>query len=217
MSGQRRESGGYCDPNKLPRGPNGRALCRLCAEEVPTSRRTFCGHACVHSWKLKTDPSYQREHVWIKDLGACRLCQHDLKKTVKRFQKVARVLTSEAPSKTASYETWPLGPRIPAIETMTQERDRIRSYKSNYARRKRVVAIWTCWTGRSAEWTVMKFKLSQAWDMDHEVPLIEGGTNDMTNLRVLCRPCHKRVTKELAGRRAANRKEAKRLSQIDQP
>ncbi len=40
-----------------------------------------------------------------------------------------------------------------------------------------------------------------AWDADHIIPLIEGGTNWMNNIRTLCLPCHKAQTKTLAGRR----------------
>lgn len=32
------------------------------------------------------------------------------------------------------------------------------------------------------------------WECDHLVSLRKGGTNDVTNLRVLCRPCHKGKT-----------------------
>lgn len=34
------------------------------------------------------------------------------------------------------------------------------------------------------------------WECDHLVPLSKGGTNDITNLRVLCRLCHKAKTAE---------------------
>lgn len=32
------------------------------------------------------------------------------------------------------------------------------------------------------------------WDCDHLVDVKNGGTNSLDNLRVLCRPCHKRKT-----------------------
>ena len=34
------------------------------------------------------------------------------------------------------------------------------------------------------------------WQCDHLVPVSKGGTNDTTNLRVLCVPCHKAKTAE---------------------
>lgn len=44
---------------------------------------------------------------------------------------------------------------------------------------------------------------SSLWDMDHTVPVVEGGGEcDLDNLRTLCLWCHKQVTAELAARRA---------------
>ena len=39
------------------------------------------------------------------------------------------------------------------------------------------------------------------WDADHILPMIEGGGNQLSNLRTLCQPCHKAETARLAGRR----------------
>ena len=47
------------------------------------------------------------------------------------------------------------------------------------------------------------------FEIDHIIPCIEGGDNRLENLRTLCIPCHKRGTKELAGRRAEKRKKEK--------
>jgi 5-methylcytosine-specific restriction endonuclease McrA len=44
------------------------------------------------------------------------------------------------------------------------------------------------------------------FDVDHIVPLVEGGTNAMENLRILCRPCHLNETKKLRARLSAKRK-----------
>ena len=40
------------------------------------------------------------------------------------------------------------------------------------------------------------------WEVDHVIPVVEGGTNEPRNLRTLCRPCHARETRALAARRA---------------
>jgi len=45
------------------------------------------------------------------------------------------------------------------------------------------------------------------WEADHIVPVIEGGGEcGLDNYRTLCIPCHKKVTAELAARRAEERK-----------
>jgi 5-methylcytosine-specific restriction endonuclease McrA len=42
------------------------------------------------------------------------------------------------------------------------------------------------------------------WELDHVVPLIEGGGHELSNLQTLCTPCHKRKTaQEATARRAA--------------
>jgi 5-methylcytosine-specific restriction protein A len=40
------------------------------------------------------------------------------------------------------------------------------------------------------------------WEVDHILPRIEGGTDDLDNLRLVCVPCHKRETRRLAKRLA---------------
>lgn len=51
--------------------------------------------------------------------------------------------------------------------------------------------------------------LQRPWQVDHITPVVEGGgACGLENLRTLCTPCHKRVTAELAARRAKHRREA---------
>lgn len=83
---------GWVSPEKLPRGPNGRVLCRWCGVEVPRGKRTFCsgvrakftyptgellvpGSGCVHEHCLRSDPGYARKCVWARDKGHCALCR----------------------------------------------------------------------------------------------------------------------------------------------
>jgi 5-methylcytosine-specific restriction protein A len=62
------------DRSGQPRGPNGRNLCRRCQKEVPAGRFTFCSDGCVHEWRLRTDPVYLREQVFLRDRGICAQC-----------------------------------------------------------------------------------------------------------------------------------------------
>jgi 5-methylcytosine-specific restriction endonuclease McrA len=69
--------GGRANRADLPKGQNGRALCRWCNLEVPPRRLTFCSEWCVHEWKIRTDPGYLREHVFQRDKGICAMCRAD--------------------------------------------------------------------------------------------------------------------------------------------
>jgi 5-methylcytosine-specific restriction protein A len=69
--------GGWADRDSLPKGLNGRALCRWCNLEVPKGRLTFCSDWCVEEWKLRTDPGYLRNKVLERDQGVCAACGTD--------------------------------------------------------------------------------------------------------------------------------------------
>ena len=89
----RTKPGGWVKPSSLDRGPGGRALCRWCRTEVPKGRRTFCSDACVHEWKLRTDPGYVREQVFARDRGVCAQCGVDtiaLRRDMRRLDYAAR-------------------------------------------------------------------------------------------------------------------------------
>jgi hypothetical protein len=76
-SKKRTMQGGSVDRNDLPKGSQGRALCRWCTLEVPSGRRTFCSEWCVSEWRLRSDPGYLREKTFERDRGICALCATD--------------------------------------------------------------------------------------------------------------------------------------------
>ena len=53
---------------------SGKPVCRWCRGPVLPPRRTFCGDACVHEWKIRSSPWYVRREVKKRDKGTCRLC-----------------------------------------------------------------------------------------------------------------------------------------------
>jgi 5-methylcytosine-specific restriction enzyme A len=94
MSTTRTMAGGWADHETLPKGPNGRNLCRWCSLEVPKRRITFCSDWCVEEWKLRTDPGYLREKVLQRDKGICSQCSIDCIATwlhLKRLRGSARL------------------------------------------------------------------------------------------------------------------------------
>ena len=79
--------GGWVPRTSLPRGPNGRGLCRWCSLEVPPRRFTFCSAYCVHEWKLRSQPRYLREQVFLRDRGVCGSCGVDTQFQLRRLRR----------------------------------------------------------------------------------------------------------------------------------
>lgn len=69
--------GGRAERKDLPKGTNGRCLCRWCSLEVPTGRHTFCSDWCVEEWRVRSDPGHLRERVLERDRGMCAHCGLD--------------------------------------------------------------------------------------------------------------------------------------------
>lgn len=61
-----------------------------------------------------------------------------------------------------------------------------------------------------AEWVQVRTPEMREAELDHVVPLVEGGDHDWHNLRLLCKPCHASETASLAARRATKRRHEKR-------
>ncbi len=160
---------GRVDARHLPKGPNGRALCRTCATEVPKGRRTFCGDECADDWAVRNSPSLMRQRVFKRDRGVCALCGVDSAHLGKTLQTEWRWLK---------------------LATTDQQRKARAEFRREY------------------RWF---FARRTYWDADHIVPVVEGGGEcSMANIRTLCVPCHQRVTKDLARRRASRRRQQRR-------
>lgn len=88
MSTQRVMPGGRADREELPKGENGRCLCRWCSLEVPVGRLTFCSDWCVEEWKLRSDPGYLRQRVFERDKGICAGCGIDCVAELYRLKRL---------------------------------------------------------------------------------------------------------------------------------
>ena len=79
--------GGRVRRTAVPRGANGRGLCRWCGLEVPPRRFTFCSAYCVHEWRLRSQPAYLREQVLLRDKGMCCGCGADTLLELRRLRR----------------------------------------------------------------------------------------------------------------------------------
>lgn len=85
------QAAGWAIESKMPKGPNGRNLCRWCGQEVPRGRQTFCSNDCVREHKIRTNPGYVRQLLFARDRGVCAICGLD---TVAEEQRLALEITA---------------------------------------------------------------------------------------------------------------------------
>ncbi len=119
MSTQRTMPGGWVDRSSLPKGPNGRNLCRWCNLEVPKGRQTFCSDWCVDEWKLRTDPGYLREKVFERDRGICAVCGTDCEAAwlhLRRLRGSARLKAKNEWRPGSRKSLWDADHIVPVVE-----------------------------------------------------------------------------------------------------
>ena len=65
----------------------GEPVCRWCRGSVKPPRRTFCGDACVHEWKIRSSPWYVRQQIKKRDKGICQLCGFNVVKAHREWTR----------------------------------------------------------------------------------------------------------------------------------
>jgi 5-methylcytosine-specific restriction protein A len=171
----------------VERDPEGFPLCRQCKGSIRTGKRpkqrTFCGPDCVHLWKLKSDPGYQAQHVLIRDQAVCATCGVDCIGLLIQL-KLERL-----------------------DEALQRHGERIR-----HANLETIALRFPVFVARCDQLALprnLRGLVRRLWEMDHTIPVIEGGGScGLENLRTLCWACHRKATAELAARRAEARKAA---------
>ena len=193
MSTKRRESS-----KDQGKGPNGRNLCRCgCGVEVEGRRLNWATNKCVEQWKERNDPQTIRRAVFKRDRGICAACGIDTEQV--------RIKSLPSDRRWALVQ-WMrrrlVGRGVKGYEADSKAIlivDRLKgSGIWDKAQRYRAIKSKQGWTPNRRTF----------WDADHIVPVVEGGGQcGLDNYRTLCVPCHKRVTRELAARRAAARRQ----------
>jgi len=80
-----RENRGFIDPKTLPINDEGYRCCRYCSGSVKPPKRTFCSPNCVHEYKLRSNGSYLRHQVYLRDRGICAIRQLDTKELARQI------------------------------------------------------------------------------------------------------------------------------------
>ncbi len=155
-----------------------RGHCGACKESLPKGRSRWCSDECSRLYLGLINPTIGRIEAYRKT-QACALCAAPL------FVRVA--------PGTLGYEgdiTYRVTSASGHVVERTEEKPRGFSLKPS------ATASW--W----AEWAQDRTPEMRDAELDHIVPLVEGGDHDWHNLRLLCRQCHVDETAKLTQRRA---------------
>lgn len=154
-------------------GVNGKRLCAWCQKkEIGKGRRKYCSKKCAEAYAISRNAGYARLKVWERDQGVCALCEFDAKLFVERvYKKLHTLLPRQAEAFNES------------VVEMLRQQGFHRAGKSYFGT------------------FIITITNDQLFDVDHILPVAEGGGGaQLDNLRTLCCPCHKQVTKELRQR-----------------
>lgn len=145
-------------------GPNGRPLCRWCASEVPTGRQSWCSDRC--SGKFRRVFSWGDIAAYVRDRDRkCQRCgtKHPGWKATRASERIALI--------------WPDG--------------HIDAGRWHY------LAPTACYRdapsrelGKPGGYYARLCDLREWWEVDHIREVVNGGTDDPANLRLLCHRCH---------------------------
>lgn len=163
------------------RDEQGRRICRWCDGLVPPPKKTFCSEHCIHEWKLRTQPEYRRPYILDRTKGVCEICGTNTFELQERLQYLTAQATNDFGQPWhQSGPVWPIGFGAVLHEAASH--------------------------GVSLAKTFVLLRRKHPYDVDHIVPLVEGGGHGLDNLRLLCIGCHESVTTALHKRRAKKKK-----------
>lgn len=165
-------------------GPNGRPVCRWCGTETQPPRNSYCSDRCRMELEIQAHYRVAAYLIADRDQWECQICGLDI-------LNLAKIVGQLGPC--ASWPRW----RVLAGGRLVQDPRRGQHHHPG------LHSSWVGWLRERGFDDVTKRRM---WDIDHIVPLAEGGPNDSTNLRTLCRPCHKGETRELQRKMAEQRR-----------
>ena len=192
--------------DQLPKGPNGRNLCRWCQKEVPPNRKTMCSDECSHEYGIRCNSAYARHCTYKRDRGVCALCGVDTDKLARVCQKLARSWSNRR------YMDTQYSQYMPAYGNWNPKwkRKSDSMIQLDLTRLQKIAAKYP-WLSALYSQKHECFKMS-LWQMDHILPVSEGGGScGLENLRTLCIGCHNKETNKLTKRRTRVKRVQKQI------
>lgn len=192
-----------------PRSPVPRSgTCTWCQGPVTPPRRSWCSDACVDEYRIRREPAYARDRVFDRDHGVCALCGLRTEEVrialASTLNEAKRLFERPRPPPRPygmSLKAWRALPPPPDTRDFSGSQRAYGHFERLAARYGVKVPGWDELGGGVAA------HVPHLWEMDHIVPVVEGGGGcGLNNLRTLCRLCHREATADLSRRRARERR-----------
>ena len=180
---------------------NGRYLCRWCQKEVPMGRKRYwCSNACVDAFKrLQCCP----DGVYNRDGGRCRICQKDISELQMHLDKMwatyRHIMHLDKKIRRGEEIEKSFGDNAQGYWIANQ--DDFSTFQDLVNEMRRYSKIFNEYLHQD-ENGVYHPKHTKAYHIDHILPVAEGGTTTLCNLRLVCTWCSEKLSAEQAHRRA---------------
>jgi hypothetical protein len=146
----------------------------------------------VQKYRLQAHWSYARQQLRAREKGVCQICRADTRKLKRSLMTLWKAAVQIGRENRSEQNLYCLG----AYQELRYAYGQISTELTRRGFHGFAVELPQSWRPRKA-WK----KPSDLWEAHHILPVAEGGTHAPENLRTLCHPCHKHVTKLLATRR----------------
>lgn len=171
----------------------GRTLCRWCRKPVAPPRKTWCSQFCVDEYLSRAQWPVMRLKIIERDkvCQVCGGCSWNKLLGISYRVKTAYALPEDERG-AQDLDGW---------GTLTRDQAWAR-VRGDMSRRRFSAERDGNWPDGSYCQVVVK------WEVDHIIAVKDGGTDDPSNLRLLCVPCHARVTADQRARWASEARQS---------
>lgn len=187
------QRGGGVNLGAIQTDAAGRVLCRWCRKPVSPPRKTWCSQICVDEYLSRAQWPVMRQRIIERD-KICQLCGgHSYDQGLGNRYRIPIAYDLPEDKRLASdLDGWAV---------FTHHQGRWASPHESRVRRfaKEQDGVWD-----PGSYCVLEVK----WEVDHIIAVKDGGTDDPSNLRLLCVPCHKKVSADQRARWASQARQA---------
>lgn len=186
--------------------------CQCCAAPIPKRRSTYCSDECNMWWGRRFDFGNPDPIVRLRDGNRCVLCRLDFSEVEPRWLAALEELRKETyapdapPAVPRLVLPFPVARNDAEYAANRSARSRWMKEEARIARSRRRDRAARAADAIGIPRLACADIESRLGEVDHVVPLAVGGSNLLSNLRLLCAPCHKEATAALAAMLALNRR-----------